>query len=80
MERNGFYVDGITNSIIEIASGKCMDTDVRLMVSDDIRNVLKRDGWRFNWRQEWQYPDRQLYKLVIFNDHIIQGLISLQLS
>jgi hypothetical protein len=36
-------------------------------------------GWHFNWRKEFNTPDRQLYRLVVKDSSIIEGLISLRL-
>jgi hypothetical protein len=44
----------------------------------NLKIVQKKYGWRFNWKQEFNYSDRQLFKLVIKGESIIQGLISLQ--
>jgi len=78
MGRNVFYVDAITNSIIEVSTGQSIDTDVRPLDLADIKKVLKKNGWKFNWKQEGRYPDRQLYKLIANNESTIQGLTSLQ--
>lgn len=78
MGRIEFYVDAITNSIVHVASGKSVDTEVSLMTAVDLKGILNRDGWRFNWKKEGQHPDREIYKLVIQNDNAVQGLLSLQ--
>jgi hypothetical protein len=44
----------------------------------DLKNITKKNGWRFNWKEEFDDPDRAVYKLVILNNvNIIQGLVSL---
>ena len=43
-----------------------------------MKTVLKKNGWRFNWKIEFRYEDRQLYKLIVKGETNIQGLISLQ--
>jgi hypothetical protein len=78
MEGNEFYVDGITESIIEVASGKSIDTEVKPMGLAGVRKILKKDGWKFDWKKEYRQSGRQLYKLVIVGDTIVQGLMSLQ--
>jgi len=73
-----FYVDAITNSIVDVVTGKSIETDIVTIKLHDLKKTLKKSGWKFNWKMESQYPDRQLYKLVIRGDEVIQGLISLQ--
>lgn len=78
MEKHSFYIDKITNSIEDASSGKSLDTEVQFLTMADLKTVLKKNGWRFNWKTEFKYPGRQLFKLVIKNDTCIQGLLSLQ--
>ena len=73
-----FLIDKITKSIEDAATGKNLDTDIVTLLSMDIKFILKKDGWKFNWKTELKYKGRQLFKLVIKEDVIIQGLISLQ--
>jgi hypothetical protein len=78
MQQQFFLIDKITKSIEDTAIGNSHETDVLTLSSRDLKFVLKKYGWRFNWKTEAKYPDRQLYKLVIKADETIQGLISLQ--
>lgn len=71
-------IDKLTNSIEDAASGKSFDTEIVPLVKVDLKTELKKYRWRFNWKAEMKYTDRQLYKLVIKGESIIQGLISLQ--
>ncbi|HEY8969405.1 MAG TPA: hypothetical protein VIM64_09930, partial [Puia sp.] len=73
-----FYVDAITNSIVDVVTAESLETDVELMAPRDLKKILKKNGWKFNWRIESKYSDRQIYKLVIRGDEVIQGLISIQ--
>jgi len=61
-----------------MVTGESLETVVERMAPRDLKKILKKNGWRFNWKIESKYPDRQLYKLVIRGDEVIQGLISLQ--
>ena len=46
-----------------------------------IKNISKKNGWRFLWAKEFKMPERDVYKLTIANNqNIIQGLISLQVK
>jgi hypothetical protein len=77
-KKHGFIVDKVTKSIEEAATGKSFETDVVLVAGDEIMKVHKKEGWFFNWKKEFNEPGRQLYKLNIAGDTIIQGLISLE--
>ena len=48
------------------------------MTPKEIRNILKKYGWRFNWRQEFGDTKGKIYKLVIEGDPTIQGLICIE--
>jgi len=78
MHKHSFYIDKITNSIEDAASGKNYDTDVILVTSTDLKIVFKKNKWNFNWKAEFKKKDRQLYKLIVKGDTTIQGLISLE--
>jgi hypothetical protein len=78
MHKHSFYIDKITNSIEDALTGKSYDTEVVSIVVTDLKTILKKNGWRFNWKRELKYGDRQLYKIVVKGDTVIQGLISLQ--
>ena len=78
MKKNTFYIDKITQSIEDVVTSKSLDTDVRAVTLSDLKGVVKRNGWKFDWKLELKNPDRQVYKLLIRNDSVIQGLISLQ--
>ena len=76
--KNTFYIDKVTRSIEEAVTEKSFETDVLAIGAKDLRSVTKRNGWRFNWKMERANKDRELYKLVIRGDEVIQGLLSLQ--
>lgn len=78
MKKNTFYIDKVTRSIEDAVTGKSTETDVLAIGVRDLRSVTKRNGWRFNWKMERANKDRELYKLVIRGDEVIQGLLSLQ--
>jgi hypothetical protein len=48
---------------------------------NDLKSVTKKDGWLFNWKEEFKRPDRDVYKLTIVNNqNVIQGLVSLSVK
>ncbi len=73
-----FYIDEITNSIQEIATGNTFETEMVLVKPEEIKSLNKKEGWLFNWNKEFKEPGRLLYKLVLQNDTTIQGLISIE--
>ena len=73
-----FYIDELTNSIIDDNTGESFDTDVVLVSTSDFNLILKKNSWKFEWKSESKHADRQLYKLVIKENAVIHGLISIQ--
>jgi hypothetical protein len=76
-----FEVDKLTNSIVNIVTGDSFATDISIISISDLRTVIKKNGWQFDWRLELKQPERDVYKLTIVNNQsIIQGLISLEIK
>lgn len=75
---NDFLVDRLTNSIVNTISGDSFQTEVSLLSNAELKQVQKRKGWLFNWKNELSVSDREVYKLTIVNNlNIVQGLVSL---
>lgn len=73
-----FEIDKLTDSVLNTISGDRFKTVITLLKKSDLKTITKKRGWLFNWRQEFNQPDREVYKLTIIdNPQIIQGLISL---
>jgi hypothetical protein len=76
-----FEVDKLTNSIENVKSGDSFATEITLLSKQEIKNISKKNGWRFLWSKEFRMPERDVYKLTITsNQNIIQGLISLEVK
>ena len=76
-----FEVDKLTRSIENIATGDSFSTDISHLFKADVKQVLKKNGWVFNWKTELGFPEREVYKLTIHgNPDIIQGLVSLSMD
>jgi hypothetical protein len=76
-----FIVDKLTNSIENIITGDSFQTEISVLTNNDIKSVTKKEGWLFNWRDEWKEATRDVYKLTIVgNSKIIQGLLSLEVK
>ena len=44
-----FIVDKLTNSIENANSGDRFPTEISLLTKDEIKALVKKKGWRFNW-------------------------------
>jgi hypothetical protein len=75
-----FYIDKITECIEEVATGQTFETEMLPVTKEDLKNVLKKNGWNFPWKSYLKMPERTVYKLVIKDDpnQEIQGLLSIQ--
>ena len=71
-------IDKLTNSLENVITGDNFPTDVVITVKNDFKSIIKKEGWLFDWKAEFQKPDRDVYKLTIVNNQtVVQGLISL---
>jgi len=71
-------IDNLTNSLENVITGDNFPTDVVITVKNDFKSITKKEGWLFDWKAEFQKPDRDVYKLTIVNNQtVVQGLISL---
>lgn len=76
-----FIIDKLTNSIQNIVTGDSFATDISLVTTADLKNVIKKNKWQFDWKFEYKQPQRDVYKLTIVNNqNVIQGLISLEIK
>ena len=76
-----FLIDKLTNSIENINSGDSFPTEISLLSSKELLNITKKNGWLFNWKNEFKNPGNEIYKLTISNNpNIIQGLVSLEIK
>jgi len=76
-----FLIDKLTNSIENINSGDSFPTEISLLSSKELLNITKKNGWLFNWKNEFKNPGNEIYKLTISNNpNIIQGLVSLEVK
>jgi hypothetical protein len=73
-----FLIDKLTNSIENVVTGDSFATDISVLSNADLKLLSKKNGWLFNWKEEYSMPEREVYKLTIVNNPgIIQGLICL---
>lgn len=75
-----FVIDKLTNSIENVVTGDSFATDIILITANDLKTVIKKKNWQFDWRVEFKQPQRDIYKLTIVNNQsVIQGLISTEI-
>lgn len=76
-----FVVDKLTNSIENRITGDSFKTSIIHLTREDLKTVTRKNGWVFDWKLELNKPGREVYKLTTTeNQHIIQGLISLEIK
>jgi len=76
-----FLIDKLTNSIENVITGDSFQTEISILQTSDLKSVTKKNGWLFNWSEEFKNPVRDIYKLTIAgNPKIIQGLVSLEVK
>ncbi|MDR0794347.1 MAG: hypothetical protein LBE82_13650 [Chitinophagaceae bacterium] len=77
-----FEVDILTNSIQNTITGNSFMTDVTLIQTiSELKDITKKNKWQFDWKYEFKQSQRDIYKLTISNNqHVIQGLISLEIK
>ena len=66
-----FIVDKLTNSIENVQSGDRFPTEISLLTKADIKSIIIKKGWRFNWNNEMKQPERDVFKLTIVNNPTI---------
>jgi hypothetical protein len=78
---NDFHIDKVTECIEEVSTGKIFDTDILRVTREDLKAVLKKNGWNFPWKSYVKLEERHVYKLVKLKDPAqeIQGLLSFQI-
>jgi len=67
-------IDKLTPCLIEVASGKTLQTIFCLATEEDISALLEK-GWLFDW-SDAELRRSNIYKLLIKGDDTIQGLVS----
>lgn len=76
-----FEIDKLTNSIENVQTGHNFPTEISLLTNSELKSITKKNGWNFNWKDEFKKPKKDVYKLTIIgNPNIIQGLISLEIK
>lgn len=61
--KQGFIIDGLTNSILNTVSGDSFQTEVIRLSKSDLKNITKNKKWKFNWKQEFVDIKKELYTI-----------------
>ena len=76
-----FIIDRLTNSIVNTISGDSFQTEISILTKNDLKTVLKKNAWNFNWWTDYNDFKKEVYKLTIVNNpNVIQGLISISIE
>jgi hypothetical protein len=76
-----FVIDKLTNSVENRVTDDSFTTNIIHLTKVDLKTVVKKIGWVFDWKYELNQPEREVYKLTITeNANVIQGLISLEIK
>ncbi len=51
-----FVIDKLTNSIENVQSGDSFPTEISLLARTELKTIVKRNGWKFNWANEIKIP------------------------
>ena len=73
-----FEIDKLTRSIEDAVTGDILSTDIFPFEKNDLSQITKKMGWKFNWKKEFSGADKQVFKLVVVQQpSVIQGLVCL---
>src|SRR5680860_421453 len=76
-----FIIDRLTDSILNKISGESFQTEISTLKKSDLKSILKKNGWNFDWKSEYNDLTKEVYKLTIINNSdIIQGLLSITME
>ncbi len=72
-----FRVDKLTKSIENRISGDSFATEVSSFTKTDLKHITVKSAWLFDWKYELAQNEREVYKLTIVGQPVVQGLMSL---
>jgi hypothetical protein len=72
-------VDELTESVLEVATGKTFKTEVSKASKDFLTTIHKKNGWKFKWKNEAKENNRQVFKLTLKSrKSVLLGLICIE--
>jgi len=60
-----FEIDKLSCSIEDAQTGVSYETEVLPLLKSDMEQILKKNGWQFDWMLEIESPAKSVFKLVI---------------
>jgi hypothetical protein len=66
-----FIIDRLTNSIPNTISGDSFETEVHRLRITDLKQITRKNGWNFNWKEELANNKNEVFKLTITNNSYI---------
>jgi hypothetical protein len=60
-----FIIDKLTNSVQNVVTGDSFATDISLVTSADLKTVIKKNNWKFDWKLKFKQPQRDVFKLTL---------------
>ncbi|MCY7290756.1 MAG: hypothetical protein LH615_01100 [Ferruginibacter sp.] len=76
-----FEVDKLTRSIENVITGDSFPTEISYLTNQEVKSITKKSGWKFDWKKELNYNDREVFKLTIQgNLTVIQAIMSLRIE
>jgi hypothetical protein len=74
-----FEIDKFTHSLEDTLTGEVLPTDVEPLEKSDLKAITKKNGWKFDWKIEFNDRKKQVFKLILQQQpDVIQGLISFE--
>jgi hypothetical protein len=76
-----FEIDKLTRSIENAVTGDSFATEITQLTRSDLKSILKKNGWKFDWKMELDYMDREVCKLTIQNNpRVVQAIMSFRIE
>ena len=63
-----FEVDELTHPFEDVQIGESYATEVLPLSRDDMKLILKKDGWQFDWGIELENTQKSVFKLAIIKE------------
>ena len=75
-----FEIDKLTHSHEDANTGEVLATEILPLEKEELKDITKKNGWKFNWKTEFSNTKKQVYKLVLSQQKgAIQGLVCLEI-
>lgn len=76
-----FEIGKLTRFVENVLSGDSFPTVIGYLTRADLKQVIKKNGWLFNWKKELDIDSRETYELTIQgNPCVIQELVGISVE